>query len=160
MRLTFLGAAHEVTGSCTLLSGVRHEVLVDCGLFQGAEYIDPHNQVPFSFDIKNLTAVVITHAHLDHVGRLPLLIKAGYGGLIYATPATIELLELILQDAWEVMRYNHEKFGSPMLYDQSDIGAVREQCRALDYYVPTSVSNDGEVVVTLYDSGHILVRHL
>jgi metallo-beta-lactamase family protein len=124
-------------------------------MFQGSEFIDIRNSLPFPFDVAGLTAVVITHAHLDHVGRLPLLIKAGYTGYIYATPATIELLELILRDAWEIMRYNHEKFGSPILYDVSDIAAVVDQCKPVTYYEERSLTGDDQLKIKLYDSGHI-----
>lgn len=155
MHLTFIGAAREVTGSCTLVTGDRHRVLIDCGMFQGTEFTDLRNADVFPFDVKHLSAVVVTHAHLDHVGRLPLLIKAGYTGYIYATPATIELFELILRDAWEIMQYNHEKFGSPLLYDIADVGAVLEQCKAVDYYKEQALDSSSEASIKLYDSGHI-----
>lgn len=155
MYLTFLGAAREVTGSCTLVTGDRHRILIDCGMFQGRDFIDPRNGEEFPFDVKNLTAVVVTHAHLDHVGRLPLLIKAGYRGSIYATPATIDLLEFILHDAFEIMHYNHEKFGSALLYELTDIALVREQCKPLNYYETRALGLDHEVSIKLYDSGHI-----
>lgn len=155
MTITFLGAAHEVTGSCSLLEGEREKILIDCGMFQGGEFLDPRNQEPFPFEVNKLAAVCVTHAHLDHVGRLPLLIKAGYAGYIYATPATIELLELILHDAFEIMYYNHEKFGAPLLYEITDIAKVVSQCKPLDYYQSTMVGAERDISLTLHDSGHI-----
>lgn len=155
MHITFLGAAREVTGSCTLVTGEHHQFLVDCGMFQGSEFMDMRNKEPFHFDPHRLSAVFITHAHLDHVGRLPLLIKAGFTGYIYATPATIELLELILNDAFEIMSYNERKFGTPLLYNLEDIALVRAQCKPLDYYKEYTLTPDSELKATLHDSGHI-----
>ncbi|MDN4016782.1 MBL fold metallo-hydrolase [Zwartia panacis] len=99
MKLTFLGAASTVTGSKTLLSTANHQVLIDCGLFQGYKNLRALNWTAFPFDPKKLDAVVLTHAHLDHSGALPLLVKQGFHGPIYATSSTIDLCKILLLDS-------------------------------------------------------------
>jgi metallo-beta-lactamase family protein len=97
--LTFLGGATTVTGSSYLVSTTRAKVLIDCGMFQGMPNESIRNRVPPAFDTGELDAVLLTHAHLDHCGRLPLLVKWGFGGPIYATMGTIELATLVLLDS-------------------------------------------------------------
>src|SRR5688572_22318497 len=84
-NVTFLGACGTVTGSCTLLEWGQTRVLVDCGLFQGPEELEQRNREPLPFDPASITAVVLTHAHLDHSGRLPLLVAGGFGGPIWCS---------------------------------------------------------------------------
>ncbi|HKD75900.1 MAG TPA: MBL fold metallo-hydrolase, partial [Ktedonobacterales bacterium] len=100
MKVTLHGAAGgEVTGSAYLVQTRDANVLVDLGLFQGSRSIENYNHIPKKGAFTKLNAVVLTHAHLDHTGRLPLLTKAGYNGPIYATPATIDFTDLILRDS-------------------------------------------------------------
>jgi len=99
MRIKFCGAAGEVTGSCHLVQTDEAMVLMDCGVFQGGEERHQRNREPFPFDARALTAALLSHAHLDHCGRLPLLVKAGFGGEIFATPATCDLTKIVLLDA-------------------------------------------------------------
>lgn len=106
MDITFLGGATTVTGSTFLITTDRAKVLVDCGMFQGSPNESIRNRVPFGFDPAELDAVLLTHAHLDHCGRLPLLVRGGYGGKIHATPGTIELASLVLLDSGHL----HEEF--------------------------------------------------
>jgi metallo-beta-lactamase family protein len=106
MQIHFLGGATTVTGSQFLISSDRAKVLVDCGMFQGSPNESVRNRIPFGFDPAELDAVVLTHAHLDHCGRLPLLVKAGYRGTIHATAGTVELATLVLLDSGHL----HEEF--------------------------------------------------
>ena len=106
MQITFLGGATTVTGSQYLLVTERAKVLIDCGMFQGSPNESIRNRVPFAFDPADLDAVLLTHAHLDHCGLLPLLVKDGYKGPIHATAGTIELATLVLLDSGKL----HEEF--------------------------------------------------
>src|SRR6516225_6867712 len=100
MKITIHGAGGgEVTGSAYLVQTRDANVLLDLGLFQGARKTENRNHLPKKGSVRKLDAVVLTHAHLDHTGRLPLLTRAGYQGPIYATPATIEIADLILKDS-------------------------------------------------------------
>lgn len=99
MKLTFLGAASTVTGSKTLLTTDTHQILVDCGLFQGFKNLRALNWTALPFDAQKLDAVVLTHAHLDHSGALPLLVNQGFRGAIYATASTIDLCKILLIDS-------------------------------------------------------------
>ena len=99
MKLHFLGGTGMVTGSSFLLETKTTHVLIDCGMFQGKREIAKLNQEPFKFDIEKLDAVIVTHAHIDHLGRLPLLVKRGYQGPIYCTLPTKDLAQLMLADS-------------------------------------------------------------
>jgi metallo-beta-lactamase family protein len=98
-ELTFLGATEGVTGSAYLLRARGATILLECGLYQGGREEEAANAAPFPFDVGELDAVVISHAHLDHSGRLPMLAKAGYGGPVYMTEPTAALLDIMLKDA-------------------------------------------------------------
>ena len=99
MEIQFLGAAREVTGSCFLVRVGEHRLLVDCGLIQGAPADEARNRARFDFDPRTIDAVILTHAHLDHSGRLPLLVKAGFRGPVHTHRATRDLCQIMLKDA-------------------------------------------------------------
>ena len=105
-RITFHGAARTVTGSKYLLEAGDARVLIDCGLFQGLKPLRDRNWAPTPFDVNALDAVVLTHAHLDHVGYLPRIVKQGYKRPVYCTPATHELAEIILLDSAKCQEYD------------------------------------------------------
>src|SRR5258708_4299728 len=98
-KLTFLGAAGCVTGSKYLVEAAGKRLLVDCGIFQGLRELTERNYQPLAVDPKTIDYLVLTHAHLDHTGWLPVLVQAGYRGPIFANPATIDLAELLLRDS-------------------------------------------------------------
>src|SRR6202158_4709418 len=98
-KLTFLGAAGTVTGSKYLVEAAGKRLLVDCGIFQGLPELIERNYQPLPIDPKTIDYAVLTHAHLDHSGWLPVLVKSGYRGPIYANPASIELTTLLLKDS-------------------------------------------------------------
>jgi Cft2 family RNA processing exonuclease len=110
MKITVHGAGGgEVTGSAYLVQTREANVLVDCGLFQGANKLENYNRIPKRGAFARLDAVVLTHAHLDHTGRLPLLTRAGYNGPIHATPATIDFADLILKDSAHLQKSDVER---------------------------------------------------
>src|SRR3989339_965938 len=154
MRLTFCGAAGEVTGSCYLLETNNKKYLIDCGMFQGGEFNEDRNWNAFPFNPAEIEAVILTHAHLDHTGRLPKLIKEGFKGVIYANPATKELTRLVLLDALEIMLYNQKKNGIPLLYNQDDVEETVKLFKNVDYLEKHKLAE--EVFFTFKDAGHIL----
>ena len=123
MRITPYGASRTVTGSCHLLEEGGARVLLDCGMYQGAE--EERNLEAFGFDPKRLDAVLVSHAHLDHVGRLPKLFREGYAGPVYATRATHLLMEIILEDVLKVME---EPF-----FEAEDLERLYAHLRPLEY---------------------------
>ena len=108
MKLEFHGAAGTVTGSRTLVSHLDKRVLVDCGLFQGYKNLRLMNWEEFPFDPQRLDAVVLTHAHLDHSGALPLLVKRGFRGPVFATPSTIDVCRILLPDSGRIQEEDAE----------------------------------------------------
>ncbi len=150
MKITLHGASGgEVTGSAYLIQTDRANVLIDCGLFQGAHKLENYNRLPKRGPLQHLDSVVLTHAHLDHTGRLPLLTRFGYAGPIYATPATIDLTDLILRDSARLQledakRQNRRSAGQnrqPIepLYTARHIEQLRPLFRKMKYNHPYPV---------------------
>ncbi|OGH60042.1 MAG: hypothetical protein A2725_00120 [Candidatus Magasanikbacteria bacterium RIFCSPHIGHO2_01_FULL_33_34] len=152
MKISFYGAAEEVTGSCFLLETKSRKILVDCGMFQGSDFNEAKNSDDFLFDPKSLDAVLVTHAHLDHIGRIPKLVQEGYNGPIYMTKATVELALLIWEDAYKIMEYNNKKFQAPILYSEEDINKAHKLCKGVNYYEKVDI---GDVKALWKDAGHI-----
>lgn len=154
VTIGFYGAAGEVTGSNFLFDTGQDQYIVDCGLFQGGDLITEHNDQPFQYDPAQVKAVIVTHAHLDHVGRLPKLVKDGFRGPIYATEATIELATLTLKDALGIMSGHHHHTQYPLLYEQADLQRTLDLFQIVKYHQPISLQ--GSDRFTLFDAGHIL----
>jgi metallo-beta-lactamase family protein len=165
MKITVHGAGGgEVTGSAYLVQTRQANVLVDLGLFQGARKTENHNRIPKRGAFEQLNAVVLTHAHLDHTGRLPLLTRAGYAGPIYATPATIDFADLILKDSSHLQRGDVERqnrrrqrLGKPLLdplYEQQDVERLRPLYKKLGYDKPTPLAPG--ITVRAIEAGHML----
>jgi metallo-beta-lactamase family protein len=163
MRISLLGAAGEVTGSSYVVSTERARVLVDCGMFQGAG-AERRNQLPRELHPARLNAAVLTHAHLDHCGRLPLLVRRGYRGPIYATPATIDVAALLLADAARLQESDAEHTNrkrqraglQPIapLFDEADAADAVALMRPLPYNERATIAPG--VSVRLVEAGHIL----
>lgn len=167
MDITCYGAAGEVTGSSYLVSTTRARVLIDCGMFQGTADDDQRNRLPPDLYPQKLDAVVLTHAHLDHSGRLPLLVREGYRGPIYATPATIDVCGLLLRDAARLnesdialVNRKRRRAGLPLispLFDEADVAAVLEHMQSLANDQNDQLESIAPGVrVQLVEAGHIL----
>jgi metallo-beta-lactamase family protein len=114
MKVTFLGAAREVTGSCYLIETGAVSFLVDCGMFQGGREALTRNRRPFGFDPNSLDFVLLTHAHIDHSGLLPRLTREGFNGNIYTTKATAELLGIMLPDSAHIQETRCQACGTSL----------------------------------------------
>ena len=164
MKIKFCGATIGVTGSCHLLYTERHRVLLDCGQFQGNKEMDALNYEPFPFDSTAVEAVVLSHAHIDHCGRIPLLVKRGFKGDIYCTDATADLLRVMLLDS----AYIHEKdaewqskknarTGKPPvepLYTVDDAERSLKLVKPILYDQLVEINDEMKIVFN--DAGHIL----
>src|SRR3989344_5380597 len=124
-RLSFLNGAETVTGAHFLLSASSQketlQVLIDCGLLQGVRFSEDENRKPFPYDPKTMPYLIVTHAHLDHIGRIPKLVHDGFRGVIYSTPATKEIARLMFADAVGLLSLEASKHDRPPLYDHEDV---------------------------------------
>lgn len=154
MELSFYGGAGKVTGSNFLIEGTRGKILVDCGIEQGADFVAGHMYEPFPYDVKEVDALVVTHAHLDHVGRIPKLVKEGFSGKIYMTPPTRDLAVLILLDSAHILAEEAQRLGRLPLYDDNDVETAFSLVETLDYHVEKEVAPG--LSVYLRNTGHIL----
>lgn len=150
MKVKFLGASGTVTGSSYVLtSNSGQSVLIDLGMFQGLPEIDKLNYQNYDFDCSKLSGAILTHAHLDHCGRLPILLSHGFKGDIWMTPATKDLTEIALLDSAKVAKQD----GKPILYDADLAQKTFTHFKTVDYHLPTII---GDFQITMYDAGHIL----
>lgn len=163
MNLAFLGAAGTVTGSKTLVTHEGKQLLVDCGLFQGYKNLRTMNWEPFPFDPTKLDAVVLTHAHLDHSGALPLLVKRGFRGPVFATPSTIDVCRVLLPDSGRLQeedaeyanRHKLSKHAPALpLYTEDDAERALHSLEPLPFEQPIDVA--GSLHLRLRPAGHIL----
>lgn len=160
MKLQFFGAAGEVTGSCHILEVNGLKMLLDCGLIQGGRKDEARNADPFPFDASKIDAVVLSHAHLDHCGRLPLLVKRGFRGPVFAQEASCELTAILLADAAHLQErdaeYRSRKTGKNVkpLYTLAEGEQVMRQLRGVKYRHRTEVM--AGVSIRFRDAGHIL----
>jgi metallo-beta-lactamase family protein len=162
MKLTFLGAAGTVTGSKYLIEAGSLRILVDCGLFQGYKNLRLLNWQPMPFSTKEIDAVVLTHAHIDHSGALPLLVKQGYRGPVYATRATAELCGLLLPDSGHLQeadadfanRHKSSKHHPALpLYTEEDARRALKLFKPLEF---DELLTLGPLQLRLRGAGHIL----
>ena len=164
MKIQFCGATTGVTGSCHLITTENHKILLDCGQFQGGKAQEELNYEPFPFDPAEIEYLVLSHAHIDHCGRIPLLVKRGFKGKIYCTDPTADLLEVMLIDSGHIheqeaewQNRKNERAGRPLvepLYTEKDAED------SLQYVVPVRydqmVDLNDEMRVVFNDAGHIL----
>ena len=166
MRISFHGAAQEVTGSCHLVEINDARLLLDCGLIQGGKERHERNREPLPFDAKGLTKVILSHGHIDHSGRLALLLKAGYEGSILTTEPTARLLGILLPDSgriqeedakWKIRRLEkqgHDARWVTPLYTEEDARAVLDRLETVEFHQSFDLGDAG--TVTFVPAGHIL----
>src|SRR3989344_8243880 len=121
MRISFFGASREVTGSNVLLECAGKRILLECGFFQGSRFAEERNYAPFAYDAKSIDFLILCHAHLDHVGRIPKLYKEGFRGKIFSTAPTLEIASLVLQDTLKIMKDDARREDKPLLFYEEDI---------------------------------------
>ncbi len=165
MKLSFQGADRDVTGSCHLVECAGRRILVDCGMFQGGRELAEDNSEPFGFDPAAIDVVLLTHAHLDHCGRLPLLVKRGFHGEVVTTAATRELARLVMLDSAhlqeEEARYRSRHARPPGAKANEILYGLLDALNSLDYFGRVAVYGKPldlvpGVRVTFVDAGHIL----
>jgi metallo-beta-lactamase family protein len=154
MLLEFFGAAGEVTGSCHILRVAQRALLLDCGMIQGGRDAAERNRLPFPFEASAIDAVVLSHAHIDHCGRLPLLVKRGYRGPIYTNTACAELVPILLRDSASLAVRDAERSRTEPLYDLDDVTRTLELIQPIPYDLPRELLPG--ITVRVRDAGHIL----
>lgn len=152
-RLTFHGGAGTVTGANFLVDTGSQKLLVDCGMLQGEKVCDPANAAPFPYDVKAIDALLVTHAHADHIGRIPRLVQGGFRSAIHSTGATKDLAALMFADALRVMQDEAIKHGCEVLYEAEDVEKALSLWNTHEYHEVFSI---GEVTIEFFDAGHIL----
>ncbi len=160
IHLTCWGGVGAVTGANFLLESSKTRLLVDCGLLQGVEGADTENSAKFPYDPKTIDYLFVTHAHMDHIGKIPKLVRDGFRGVIYSTAETRDLARLMFDDAMKVMENNRRDANAqgihtePQLYQPVDVQQANALWQTIEYHVPTQIGADFSVY--LKDAGHIL----
>ncbi|HEV3244894.1 MAG TPA: MBL fold metallo-hydrolase, partial [Candidatus Paceibacterota bacterium] len=155
--ITFYGGAGTVTGANFLFDTGEGKFLIDCGALEREnptpQICDEENLKPFAYDPNSIAALFVTHAHQDHIGRIPKLVRDGFHGVIYSTPATKALSSVMFEDALSIMRDEFEKHGCASVYEQHDVDVALSLWRTHEYHEPFDV---GGMQVEFFDTGHIL----
>jgi metallo-beta-lactamase family protein len=154
VNLTFCTGVNTVTGANFLFAFGNRKILIDCGLEQGSTIASERNREDFSFEPKDIDTLLITHAHIDHIGRIPKLVKEGFKGTIYSTPATRDLAEVMLEDAVSILEEEARAQGVLPLYEPKDVKASFNLWKTIPYHTDFYLGDN--VNVYLKDSGHIL----
>ena len=155
IKIKFCTGVGTVTGANFLVeTGKGSQILIDCGLIQGEKFAQDENNEPFLFKPSEIQVLCVTHAHLDHVGRIPVLVKQGFKGIIYSTPETRALAELVLADAVGIMNSEAKHEGVEPLYNLNDVQNVFPLWKTISYHEETKICDD--ISIFLKDAGHIL----
>jgi len=152
-KITFYGGAGSVTGANFLLDTGDKKILVDCGTHERDSICDPANHAPFAYDAKSIDVLFITHAHQDHIGRVPKLLKEGFKGEIYSTPSTLDLTRVMFDDALNVMAHDAKRLKCEPIYDRHDADAALSRWHAHEFHQPFEI---GDMTVEFLEAGHIL----
>lgn len=153
-HLGFFGAVDAVTGSNFQFEVNGKRIMIDCGLFQGEKFADERNHEPFLVDPKTVDVLLVTHAHIDHVGRIPKFVREGFRGVIYSTPPTMELAELMLMDTTRILAHEATRDGRPPIYEERDVRDTMKLWQSREYYAPFPAIED--VTCEFKDAGHML----
>jgi metallo-beta-lactamase family protein len=154
MKLHFYGGARWVTGANYLLETKQTKILIDCGLFQGGGAAREMNQKKFVYEPKEIEAVLVTHAHIDHIGRLPRLVKEGFRGKILATRPTKDFARAMLFDAEEINYEVSKTTGQQAFYNRADVEKTLELFQGIDYHEKIKLNK--EISFCFREAGHIL----
>ncbi len=154
MKISFHGACREVTGSCVLIESGKTKFLFDCGMFQGEDYASDKNADDFGFNPKEIDFVLLSHAHIDHCGRLPKLYRDGFRGKVYCTDATADLTALMLEDSVGIVFSEAEERGVEPLFSADDVAGIVRLFETLAYDKKVEINNG--IKVKLGNAGHIL----
>jgi metallo-beta-lactamase family protein len=152
MEIQFIGAVLDVTGSMTLLENNNGKILIDCGLYQGTKEIEKRNSLPLPFNPKEIDAIVLTHAHLDHSGYIPKLVKLGFRGDVFCTPATAKLSQIIMEDSANLMEEQAKITGNPF-YAAEDVIVAMSLFKTKKFNEKFEVNG---MNISLIPAGHIL----
>lgn len=156
VKITFHGGTGSVTGANFLLEslmGDETKILIDCGLAQGTKKEEEINWEPLPYNPAEMTALLVTHAHLDHIGRIPKLVRDGFKGQIYSTPATKEISALSLEDSVGLLAKEAERGNQEYLYERADVAKSLSLWQTHDYHQPFQI---GPFSIVARDAGHIL----
>lgn len=152
--LGFYGGVGSVTGANFLLDTGDMAIAVDCGLVQGDRFAQTANAEPFVYNPADVDVLLVTHAHADHIGRIPKLVKDGFVGVIYSTEPTRDFANIMLRDALKVMHYEKERYGNEVLYEEKDIAASLALWKTVSYDENFTLGED--IKAHFSDAGHIL----
>ena len=153
MKISFYGGAQMVTGSNYVLEHNGKRVMIDCGLLQGKEFAAGDNYTPFTYTLTDIDALIVTHAHLDHTGRIPKLVREGFKGAIYSTVPTKEFSDLMLEDSMGVLAKEALETGRKPIYERIDIDHAMQLWKTVSY---DEVIQIGDLHIILKNAGHVL----
>ncbi len=151
--IKFCGGVGSVTGANFLVTIDKAHFLIDCGLVQGGDLADKENHKDFSYDTKSVDYLFVTHSHMDHIGRIPKLVASGFRGVIYSTPETFEMANIMFEDALKVMEDKSKKENIKPLYSQNDVNKALSLWQTINYH---QNKDFGLFSVYTKDAGHIL----
>ncbi len=153
-KVGFFGGVDSVTGSNFLFEASGKRILIDCGLFQGDLFADDRNREDFGFDPKSIDILLVTHAHIDHIGRIPKLVRDGFTGQIFSTPPTQELTDIMLHDTTRILAHEATADGREPIYTERDVVDTMRLWESHEYYAPFAITP--ELTCEFKDAGHIL----
>ncbi len=152
--VNFFGAVDSVTGSNFLFEANGKRIMIDCGLYQGDKFADDRNREKFSFDPASIDVLLVTHAHIDHIGRIPKFVKEGFRGKIFSTPPTHDLSRMMLVDTVTILQHEATHDGKDPIYVESDVRETMDLWESREYYHPFDLG--GGITCEMKDAGHIL----